>query len=149
MDLLYLVELTRVSSAAIPTGAKGQPGQSWWGPTSCFKRPEGTWRLLGLTSSGWGGDQRESLWRGQRGPGWGGGKTCPPGTRQGTPRQETWATSKPSPQGQKNQHRQRVNKSTLPGLRQLAMGNWGCWCSGEPKQMGGGFWGGLSKKPEH
>lgn len=67
MALLSSVELTRVSSAAIPTGAKGQPGQSWWGPTPCFKRPEGTWRLLGLTSGGWGGDQRESLWQGQRG----------------------------------------------------------------------------------
>lgn len=39
------------------------------GPASCSKRPEGTWRLPGLTSGGQGGDRRESLWQGRRGAG--------------------------------------------------------------------------------
>lgn len=118
MTLLCSVE-GRVSSATwLEQAAHGAQ-------FSCSERPEGTWRLQALTSGGQGGDRRESLWQGRRGPGWGGWKTCPPGPRQGTPRQETWATSEPSPQGQKNQHRQRVNKSALPGLRLVRGGQGG------------------------
>lgn len=85
--------------------------------------------------------------KGGGGPGWGGWKTCPPGPRQGTPRQGTWATSEPSPQGQKTQHRQKANKPALPGLSRVS---WGVREGplGGAGAEGTGFWCGPSKVPE-
>lgn len=164
MARLCSVGLTSVLSAATPTGAKGRAGPS--------PLPAGTNFLLRKTRGApeapgsdfrWPGRGRggRACGKGGGGPGWGGWKTSQSSTRQGTPRQETWATGGPPPQGQTNQHRQRVNKSALPSLcpcrearlvpggqaRSGHSGVCGRGRLGEPEQMLWGFWCGLSKVP--
>lgn len=104
--LLCPVKLTSVQSAATSTGPAAvgasfakEDGGTLEAPESDFWCPGRGLRRKACGEGGGGGRRSKAGWLGDMSP-----STGP----------ETWVTSRPSPQVQKNQRGQGVNKSTLP-----------------------------------